>query len=140
MVAHLPRLLMLFVLLSAGSALGSDVAENLSLIVDNNENDSRAEVQEGSPAKHVNELSLLCAFVIRLYQKTVSSQDVPACNFTHSCSRFGFDSIQRHGPLHGIMMTADRLQRCNAFSRRYYPVDPMSGLAIDHPVDWYRLH
>ena len=140
MVVGLSRLLVLFILLSSGSALASDVAENLSLIAENNRSDPQARDPESTRPRQVNELSLLCTFVIRIYQKTISSQDVPACNFTHSCSRFGFDAIQRHGPLHGIMMTADRLERCNAFSRRYYPVDPASGLAIDHPVDWYRLH
>ena len=52
---------------------------------------------------------------IRLYQKMISSQDLPSCNFTPSCSQFGFTSIQQEGLFRGILLTADRLLRCNPF-------------------------
>lgn len=52
---------------------------------------------------------------IRLYQKMISSQDLPSCNFTPSCSQFGFKSIQQAGLFRGILLTTDRLLRCNPF-------------------------
>lgn len=52
---------------------------------------------------------------IRLYQKMISSQDLPSCNFSPSCSNFGFQSIQQEGLFRGILLSADRLLRCNPF-------------------------
>jgi len=49
--------------------------------------------------------------LIRIYQKYISTQDLPACNFTPSCSRFGMGSIQKYGFFRGILLTADRLLR-----------------------------
>jgi putative component of membrane protein insertase Oxa1/YidC/SpoIIIJ protein YidD len=140
MVANLLKILVLFPLLSAGVALSSDLGENLSLIRESDAVESKPEAHGEASKRHLNEAAFAGMLAIRLYQKTVSSQDLPACNFTYSCSRFAFESIQRHGPFHGIMMASDRLQRCNSFSRRHYPTDPLTGLAVDHPVDWYRLH
>jgi putative component of membrane protein insertase Oxa1/YidC/SpoIIIJ protein YidD len=144
MVVNLLKILALLSIISASASQASDLRESLSFIRESTLAESAPEadtISRKAPRKrHHNEVSFAFMLLIRVYQKTISSQDLPACNFTQSCSRFAFESIQRHGPIHGIMMASDRLQRCNSFARRYYPIDPLTGLAVDHPVDWYRLH
>ncbi len=63
--------------------------------------------------------------VISLYQTFISSQDAPACNFTPSCSRFGQAALSRAGVWKGLLLTSDRLQRCNGLPGRegVYPID-----------------
>lgn len=72
---------------------------------------------------------------IRLYQKMISSQDVPMCNFSPSCSNFGFEAIQREGLFRGMLMTTDRLLRCNPFvGSDHYPLGEKKYL---DPVQHY---
>ena len=53
---------------------------------------------------------------IRLYQKRVSSIGGPdRCGFRPSCSAYGYTAIEEEGPVIGLLMTADRLTRCNVF-------------------------
>jgi len=60
---------------------------------------------------------------IRIYQKGISSQDLPSCVFHPSCSRFAFGCIEQYGVFRGILLAADRLLRCNPFVRKYYEFD-----------------
>lgn len=55
--------------------------------------------------------------VIRLYQLTVS-RALPAntCRFYPSCSRYGFQAIQKHGVLRGGWLAFWRVIRCNPFN------------------------
>ena len=53
---------------------------------------------------------------VRVYQKRVSSTGGPdRCGFRPSCSVYGYQAIEEEGPLVGLLMTADRLTRCNVF-------------------------
>jgi putative component of membrane protein insertase Oxa1/YidC/SpoIIIJ protein YidD len=74
--------------------------------------------------------------MIRFYQLFISTQDVPVCNFIPSCSQFGIDSLREFGVIRGILITSDRLQRCNGTSAPYYKLDYKSGKFID-PVQVY---
>ncbi|NOX36085.1 MAG: membrane protein insertion efficiency factor YidD [Calditrichaeota bacterium] len=76
--------------------------------------------------------------VITLYQTFISSQDAPACNFTPSCSRFGQAALSRAGVWKGILLTSDRLQRCNGLPGRegFYPIDHETHRFFD-PIDVY---
>ena len=74
--------------------------------------------------------------LIRLYQKFVSTQDGPTCSFTPTCSRFGMACIQEYGMLRGILLTADRLIRCNGSHSKYYYKDLRTGKYID-PISDY---
>jgi putative component of membrane protein insertase Oxa1/YidC/SpoIIIJ protein YidD len=73
---------------------------------------------------------------IRLYQLFISTQDKPVCNFVPSCSHFGASAIREFGISKGILLTSDRLQRCNGISVPYYEIDYSSGKLID-PVQNY---
>jgi putative membrane protein insertion efficiency factor len=50
---------------------------------------------------------------IRFYQKWISPIGGGRCGFRPSCSAYGYAAIEQQGPMVGIMMTADRLTRCN---------------------------
>ena len=75
--------------------------------------------------------------VIRFYQLFISTQDMPACNFRPSCSGFGMASIRRFGAVRGILLTADRLQRCNGVSTSRYQRDDRSQRFMD-PIHIYQ--
>jgi len=83
-----------------------------------------------------SEIKLFLTNLIRLYQLFISSQDMPVCNFIPSCSQFGMKTVRKYGFFRGILLTSDRLQRCNGMSSRYYPLDIRSGRLID-PVENY---
>ncbi|NIA29052.1 MAG: membrane protein insertion efficiency factor YidD [Actinobacteria bacterium] len=71
---------------------------------------------------------------IRFYQLFISSQDIPVCNFTPSCSKFGMAAIKKYGVFYGGLMTFDRLQRCNGLGRKYYPIHPVTDKSYD-PIE-----
>ena len=59
--------------------------------------------------------------LIRFYQIFISPAGGPdRCGFRPSCSRYGHQAIREQGPVVGVMMTADRLTRCNLFERPGY--------------------
>ncbi|HBN08504.1 MAG TPA: hypothetical protein DD435_07595 [Cyanobacteria bacterium UBA8530] len=65
------------------------------------------------------------AFVIRLYQVLISSQDGAVCPMYPTCSAFGMQALGRYGALEGLLMTADRLLRDNPYA--HYPHMPLNG-------------
>lgn len=85
--------------------------------------------------------TLLAVFLIRLYQRFISTQDVDACNFIPSCSNFALCAITRYGLIKGSLLAADRLLRCHELTYRYWPEyylrDDRTGKLID-PVERYR--
>ena len=83
-----------------------------------------------------SELKLAATGLIRLYQKFISSQDGPACNFVPSCSRFGMACIREYGMVRGLFLTADRLLRCNGLQSTHYHRDQVTGKYID-PISDY---
>lgn len=89
-------------------------------------------------SQEISELKLAATGLIRLYQKFVSSQDGPTCNFQPTCSRFGMACIQEYGVVRGILLAADRLLRCNGSASQHYHKDGVTGKYID-PVSDYAV-
>ena len=89
--------------------------------------------------RETSELKLAATGLIRLYQKFISSQDGPSCNFIPTCSRFGMACIQEYGVMRGIFLTADRLLRCNGSQSRHYHKDEATGKYIDPASDYATL-
>jgi hypothetical protein len=54
---------------------------------------------------------------IRFYQKSISPGWPGHCRFQPTCSRYGYEAIERYGVLKGVLLTAWRLVRCNPFNR-----------------------
>lgn len=128
----------ILVLISFGSIANGQAKDELTFILKNNPIGKQTEKEElDIIKKEVSELKLAAIGLLNLYQKFISSQDKPSCNFTFSCSRFSLSAIRKFGVFHGLLMTSDRLQRCTNIGRKYYPVDLETGLAVDYPIIAY---
>lgn len=95
----------------------------------------RQEIVRFNP-RETSELKLAATGLIRLYQKFISTQDSPACNFVPTCSRFCMACIQEYGIMRGLILTADRLLRCNGSQSRHYHRDEATGKYFD-PISDY---
>jgi len=96
--------------------------------------------------RYISEFSAITLFSIKLYQWTFSGQQGDVCNFHPSCSHFSFQAIEKYGPVLGILMASDRIQRCHTFSWIYaykiYPVvhTPNRGMKLYDPPEYYRKY
>jgi uncharacterized protein len=57
----------------------------------------------------------LVAFLIRLYQWTLSPLLGPKCRFHPSCSQYGLEALERFGLLRGGWLALRRIGRCHPF-------------------------
>ena len=80
-----------------------------------------------------SEIKISSIWYIRFYQKFISSQHdaKKICTFIPSCSRFGTAAINHFGFFKGILLTSDRLQRCNNFSNSNYIIDEKTDRRLD---------
>ena len=51
--------------------------------------------------------------LIHFYQVAISPFTLPSCRFEPTCSKYGYEAIQRHGLVKGSWLTIKRLARCN---------------------------
>ncbi|MDR1983122.1 MAG: membrane protein insertion efficiency factor YidD [Holosporaceae bacterium] len=61
-------------------------------------------------------MQTILIFLIRIYQKTISSYWKTSCKFYPSCSEYAIISINKYGSFRGCLKTVFRLLRCNPFS------------------------
>lgn len=52
-------------------------------------------------------------FIIKIYQYVISPMLPKSCRFTPTCSHYGVEAIQKHGPFKGGWLTLKRIARCN---------------------------
>jgi len=62
-------------------------------------------------------------WLIRGYQRNLSPAMGATCCYTPSCSRYGYEAIERYGVVRGGWLTLRRLARCHPFCRGGY--DPV---------------
>jgi len=86
-------------------------------------------------AAWLNSLSLTGDLLLSLYQGYITGQDAQQCQFGMGCSKFARIAFRMRNPLTAILMTSDRLLRCNPFARTYYPADSLGYLCDEkwHP-------
>lgn len=71
----------------------------------------------GGIAAGINQLlSHLLLALISFYRRWFSPLLGPRCRFIPSCSSYGLEAIQRHGPWRGGWLTLRRLSRCHPFT------------------------
>ena len=68
-----------------------------------------------SPDPETSPVRILFLGAIDFYRKFVSPISGPRCGFYPSCSAFGRQAVSEFGAIRGVMMTGDRLTRCNLF-------------------------
>lgn len=56
-------------------------------------------------------------WLIRFYQKHISSRTPPRCKYYPTCSCYGLEAVERYGVFRGSALTVWRILRCNPFSR-----------------------
>lgn len=71
-----------------------------------------------------NEIDISVSAVFLFYKTFISSQDMPTCIFTPSCSVYAVEAFQKKGVITGWLSTFDRLSRCHGlFSPGHYHFD-----------------
>jgi putative membrane protein insertion efficiency factor len=115
-------------------ATSDQVAKDFDFILRHRtENQVSADGDARFTVDNVSELKTFATGLVTLYQVVISSQDIPACNFTPSCSRFTMEAIQKGGLLKGTLLGADRLMRCHWFARKQY--GGRNGIGHDRKSD-----
>jgi len=71
------------------------------------------------------------SLLLGAYSNGVSPADGPTCSFYPTCAGFAKDALHRHGLAEGILMTGDRLMRCNGYDRGIYPRVGSEGRYFD---------
>jgi putative membrane protein insertion efficiency factor len=69
----------------------------------------------GSPGPDTSAVKLAFLGSIDVYRNRISPIQGRRCGFYPTCSAFGHQAVSEYGALQGVMMTADRLTRCNIF-------------------------
>ncbi len=87
----------------------------------------------------INPMKTILNTFVFLYQSVISDQIQPYCIFYPSCSRFGHECLAKTNAIHALLLTCDRLMRCNTMNRKYYQNYPKKGRNIYDPVQKY-LH
>ena len=86
-----------------------------------------------------NPVSLMFKGSLLFYQRLISPQISADCLYKISCSNFSKQSIQRFGLVKGVLLSADRLLRCNRISAldiSLNTLDEATGKAIDLPENY----
>ncbi len=70
-----------------------------------------------------NVLTNILTGVIRFYQSAISPILPSSCRYVPTCSQYGLEAIQKHGPVKGSFLTIKRILSCNPFGGQGY--DPV---------------
>ena len=95
---------------------------------------------EPSLIKKINPVGIVYGGSLYIYQNVLSKHISADCLFTPSCSEFSKQAIKEYGLLKGIILTIDRVNRCNRIAAqdlKHYTVDPKTNRYPD-PVSRYR--
>ena len=61
-------------------------------------------------------VSAVLLALISFYRRWISPLIGPRCRFIPTCSAYGLEAIERHGPWRGGWLTLRRLLRCHPFT------------------------
>jgi len=120
-------LVLLLVMCAAGWSLGKNTDEPWE-----RQPASRAiEPQEKDTPKESTALGSAIDFLLSAYRFLLSDQQGEICAFLPSCSNYSQQAFDFHGPILGLIVTIDRLERCNwsawNYAGRYYPIVSRDG-------------
>jgi putative membrane protein insertion efficiency factor len=72
--------------------------------------------QEAAQSWFSRGLATVLLALIGFYRRFISPLLGPRCRFTPTCSAYGLEAIQRHGPWRGSWLTVKRLLRCHPWT------------------------
>lgn len=82
---------------------------------------------EAQPLRMPSYAARVLLWMIRGYQAGISPGLGVMCRFEPTCSRYGYEAIERHGAIRGAWLTVRRIGRCHPGTRGGYdPVPPPS--------------
>ncbi len=61
-------------------------------------------------------LGRLLALPVRVYRRVISPLKPATCRFAPTCSAYAIEALERHGIVHGSLLAAWRLLRCQPFA------------------------
>jgi len=76
--------------------------------------------KEKRPSRVMSPAGMAFWLAVRAYQITASKHKHQSCQFTPSCSAYSVQSLKKFSGFWGLMMTADRLIRCNWGAKHFY--------------------
>jgi hypothetical protein len=80
--------------------------------------------------------------VIQWYKDWISPLMGPNCRFYPTCSSYAIASLKQYGPVHGLVLTAWRILRCNPVGGKGYdpptwpPPSFGAGTKIEPSIIW----
>lgn len=92
----------------SGQDLAGEELRTLFSTADTSRHDYTQALKEST-----NEIDVTVSVLFLFYKTFLSSQDVPTCIFTPSCSEYALQSFQQKGIFIGWLNTFDRLSRCH---------------------------
>lgn len=92
-----------------------------------------AQLNKEKPSSAVSLKSFLLGGV-RFFQKQISPIDGPRCNFSPTCSQYGYQAVHEHGSALGVVMIADRLMRCSFWTEAGADYVRLPNGALSDPV------
>ncbi len=94
-----------------------------------------------------NLISLFLRGLILAYRYLLAPLIPGRCRYLPSCSHYGLEALQVHGPVHGSWLTLRRLLRCHPWGghgfdpvpgRQASPIAPTTGIPTDIPLTHHR--
>ena len=61
-------------------------------------------------------IGFVFVYLISFYQRWISPLLGPSCRFIPSCSAYGIEAVNKHGPWKGGLLTLKRLSKCHPFT------------------------
>lgn len=110
-------------------------ADNLFFMLNDIENNQEKDTIQ----IETNELTHFGNLFFDAYQTFISSQDQTVCMFHPSCSNFSKSAVKKYGVVYGLLLTADRIQRCNGLGLEYYSEYDSVLETFYDPVTKYEL-
>lgn len=102
---------LVFIPVTYGQALYDYELRTLFNQADSSVNDYTESLREAK-----NEIDITISVFFLFYKTFLSSQDIPTCIFSPSCSEYAVQSFQQKGLFLGWLSTFDRLSRCHGLA------------------------
>ena len=61
--------------------------------------------------------------LIKFYRSVISPLIPASCRYSPSCSLYGLEAFEKHGPIKGLYLTVKRILSCHPWSKGGY--DPV---------------
>jgi len=75
-----------------------------------------------------NPITLLLRGIIHAYRFCLAPLLPGQCRFLPTCSHYGLEALQLHGPVHGSWLTLRRLLRCHPWGGQGFDPVPRTAL------------